>query len=357
MSDSATDKQQPQQQAASHARMIGQGIRSDISELSPLGSFIERMFGEAVYRKDMARLLGISEKYLSNILNNISHPSQPWLIEMGWEAILSNTSGWKADPASAKKEFNKLLDASPLQASHEQKPPVTGTMGEIFDIVYPGLKRLEQAAALGIPLDRHAMAGFANGNKMSQEKMALSYIRGSLQRDCAGRIDEHTGHDLWDVVAPKYDAIAHAKITTRIASTNTGTIKQWRAAVGEVFRRVRAYAAPLDKAEVFFETFDNAQTPIFANGHYDMSGGYYKAMEEGRGFDENGYLTPNGVMTSKDYQKTRALYLRVATQMVARYLGDAQNSEQAALRDALENVFPELALARRNAAKPAAQFG
>lgn len=338
-----------------HPPMIGQGTRVVTDELSALGNFIERMMGVHMYRADMAALLGVTPKYLIKVFAGSVKPSQPWMIEKGWEKILSQTQGWNANPNAAKEEFDALFAAAPLQASHEQKPAVAGTMGEIFDAVFPGLKRMEQAAALDIPIKRMPMTGFANSNTINQEQMALWNIRLKLHAACDGR------EGLWESVSEKYDAIAHAKITTRIASTNTGTIKQWRAAVGEVFRRVRAYAAPLDKAEVFFETFDNAQTPIFANGHYDMSGGYYKAMEEGRGFDENGYLTPNGVMTSKDYQKTRALYLRVATQMAARYLGDAQNSEQAALRDALENVLPELALARRNAAKlaaePAPQFG
>jgi hypothetical protein len=181
--------------------------------------------------------------------------------------------------------------------------------------------------------------------------MALWKIRLSLQDACDGAFDDE-GYALWDKVGEKFDAIAHDNIITRIASTNTCTIKEWRAAVGEVFRRVREYAAPIDKAEVFFQTIDNGAAPIFSNGHYDMSGGYYKAMEQGRGFDQHGYLTQNGVFSSKDYQKTRALYLSVAQAMAQRYLSDDRNSEQMKLRSELENYFPEMAIARRREHAP-----
>lgn len=332
--------------------MIGQGTRSDTSELSPLGNFIERMMGAHMYRADMAALLGVTDKYLIKVFAGTVRPSQPWLIDKGWEKILSETAGWKANPAAAKEEFDKLYDAAPKQASHEQKPPIEGTMGLLFDVVFPNMKRAEQANALGIQIARAPMTGFANSNTINQEQMALWNIRLKLQAACIGR--EH----LWDNVAEKFDAIANAKITKRIASTNTATIKAWRAAVGEVFQRIRAHAAPMDKADVFLETFDNADTPIFANGHYDMSGGYYKAMEQGRGFDEKGYLTPNGIFTSRDYQKTRMLYLRVATQMAMRYLGDEQDAEQAKLRGELDNVFPEMPIARRKASlQKAVQYG
>lgn len=332
--------------------MIGQGPLKDIEELSPIGRLIVGLFPKSAYRWQMAAYFGISERQFNNILVGFTNPSQEWLIEKNWPELMQETDGWRANPLGTAKTFAGVLEQLPSQANFKQKQ-ISGTIGEILKLVFPDLKRMEQAAALGLNVTPPAMAAFANRNIFSQEQMALMDIRSHLKRHCAGRVDKQTGQDLWEKVGPMFDVIAEEKITTRIASANIDIIKKWRVCVGDVFRRIREEVAGCDDVAVFFESMDHHAVPIFGNNRNGVRAGLYEAMEQGKGFDVSGNLDGEKRLRRQSYHATRILYLKAAERMCAVYLTDVENNPlHAELKDKLDNLFPEMAQIRRTQSVP-----
>mgnify|MGYP003385671214 CR=1 FL=1 len=321
----------------SHKPAVGQHRRKAISELTELGQFIETMF-PGLNRWELGEKLGLREDVYGDMVLGGRTPSQRWIESLGWEAILSQSDVWQQDPATHAAKYKAIVGALPLQSPYEMEPATPGTLGEVFELAFPGYDRLHQAIALDVlkirsevndEKARDFMRKIAtNDTEASQQTLANLGFRIALERHCL----QHGGTLLWHEVRDKYDAIAQERVKTRVTGGSKPIIQEWSAAVGEVFTRAQALSG-LD-TEIFAQRIGvNAATLAHSQG-----GGWFTQLDQ--------FHDATKPFREKDHIRTREIYLGIAEQIYQRQLSAPQiGIEQINIMAALETLLPDVASA------------
>ena len=303
-------------------------LRSATEKLTPLGQLIDTLLPRDE-RKEQARLFGIEGKLLSEVMHRTGRQSQVWL-NKHLRPALSAHPMWKS---KYETEFDEIIANYPATDSKLKDPAQPGTLGEVFDLSYPG-KREDQAQAFGLAFS--LVSRIASGKKpYSHEVMANRGFREILRAGCNDVLTQ-TGDDVWAEVSTKFDLIAYDRIT-RNGMTKKQVLLDWCAGVGEVFKRIRA---DVPVAE-FLGPIDH---DIFGEKNSKYRDDIYEKMEAGAWFSEHRMPAPDTMpMGSERVRMTRCMYLRVAENLYEHHLNNAANNpKHVELREAMLNYFPEL---------------
>ena len=326
----------------SHEPNRGQYHRKPTGELTELGQFLETMF-PGLSRRQQGEALGVREDVYSDMVLGGRTPTQRWVKSLNWEAVLAQSPEWQKDPAANTTKFKEIIGKLPLQSPYEIEPAKPNTLGEVFELAFPGYDRLEQAMALGVletkneDAARHFMRQIATHDfKASQQLMANYGFRLTLERHCL----QHGGAALWQDVRDKFDAIAGERVITAITGGSKSVVQAWSGAVGEVFAKARKLSGHSEE--------------IFASAFYEDASNLMH-IEKGGWFTQgNQFHNPNSPFREKDHIRTRAIYLRIAEKIYGEQAATQAlaGSGQVKLMAALETLFPEIATASHGKQRP-----